>query len=598
MAYSVLITGVPPEVETEFLDIFSQSFPKCTKFILTGQLRVLDFPKTGHFTWHLSPRNDDKKYLNWLINLINLENVKHIIPLIDSEVVFLSKNRSKLNGYEKLKIWTAEYDSVKRVVDKLECYNFARGECYIPDFLSAINPRDLKKSMQILRKRHSGIVVRPANEVNGSGKGVRFLTNQNMFLESIFHQSVPSTHMSYDEYILMFELAYKSNNLPVQLLTEMLSGDEYSCYILAKNGAMQYCSIHKKIANQKGSTNSGIAEIVNSEEVYKTCEQVTKKYALDLINNIQLRRDKHGELKLIEINPRVAGSIHLSAAHNRNIIKACLNQIENISQSEFFYQEDFDYSPRITRSHSVQLTNKMQYLHDNIERSRCFNNMQSRVSSPNFGYIVDKYIELIIFDLDNTLYSEWDYINLACKEFLEMESQFSEIQIQLILKKLKFYYRENGNYGIFDTLEEIVSNEQFNKKHATLSLKHFRYFLQKDSQKEIKIVPEALQLLKTCKEKDIPILLVTDGNIDQQKNKIKNLRLRNFICDRHIYFGDEFGGKDSEKFTKYLLEETEWSNFFKAKSDKVMVVGDSKHDKFLSNNLKCWFMKMNVGIVV
>lgn len=178
----------------------------------------------------------------------------------------------------------------------------------------------------------------------------------------------------------------------------------------------------------------------------------------------------------------------------------------------------------------------------------------------------------IIFDLDDTLYEEIEYLKRAYKyiseKIIESESDhhYSESSIY------KYFLRTFTNEGRINLFQKAV--KKFNIKNFTIE--HFLNCLRTVNicENEIPIKKPILDFfIKYHVSKNFFIL--TNGNITQQKNKIKSINIP-FKGEIKIYYSSSLG-KELEKPNPYfILKILRDHNLSK---EQVMYIGDSETDE-------------------
>ncbi len=97
------------------------------------------------------------------------------------------------------------------------------------------------------------------------------------------------------------------------ILQEMLPGEEYSVDVLAyRNG-----HVAAVVPRSRLKVDSGIAvagRTVDDGDLVSAARGVAEMVGLSTVGNIQFRRDRAGVAKLLEVNPRVAGTMPLTVA--------------------------------------------------------------------------------------------------------------------------------------------------------------------------------------------------------------------------------------------------------------------------------------------
>ena len=293
---------------------------------------------------------------------------------------------------------------------------------------------------------------------------------------------------------------------------------------------------------------------VRSGEVLKTRISMDKKMideALTVCNHfkpcgpitIQLIRDKNDIDWFIEINPRFGGGAPLS-------MKAGARSSEHIIKMLYGIDNTIEY----------EISDGAVY--SRFDQSVCVREGSNALKG-------------VIFDLDDTLYSEKEYVKSGFRAI----SSFLGGDYENTLWQLF----EEGKPAIDELLKQIRQEE---KKKEVLEVyrKHFPRIQPYEGVKE---------LINELKNQNIKIGIITDGRIEGQKNKIQSLGLE--IDD--VIITDELGG---EQFRKpcdiaFRIMTTRW----KLHPSSIIYVGDNPIKDFQGPRqigMKTLFFKNSDGL--
>lgn len=185
---------------------------------------------------------------------------------------------------------------------------------------------------------------------------------------------------------------------------------------------------------------------------------------------------------------------------------------------------------------------------------------------------VMKKFKAVIFDLDDTLYPEIDYVKSGFKVVSHYLSTKINMKPCKIFNNLLKLFEEDRN-NVFNRLLDSydVNKEVVIKECIDLYRNHYP---------NITLDEEIQEILKFIKLKTLKVGIITDGRPEGQWNKIKALELQKYCDD--IIVTDELGGikyrKPSEIPYKKMLQELE------IEAKEAIYVGDNPVKDFIAAN--------------
>jgi putative hydrolase of the HAD superfamily len=176
---------------------------------------------------------------------------------------------------------------------------------------------------------------------------------------------------------------------------------------------------------------------------------------------------------------------------------------------------------------------------------------------------------IIIFDLDDTLYSRQSFVNEAIKNIVDFVYLINKKKSKKTLFKIlsKIYKNSNIQLKLDFFLKEIF----LSKKYLKDCINIFRY-----SKKKLSLYRDAQNILKIYKKK---CYFITDGNKLVQNNKIKKLGIKKFF--KKILITNNYGIKYQKPslFCFKKIKEIEKCSF-----DQMVYVGDNPKKDFVNCN--------------
>jgi HAD superfamily hydrolase (TIGR01549 family) len=128
-------------------------------------------------------------------------------------------------------------------------------------------------------------------------------------------------------------------------------------------------------------------------------------------------------------------------------------------------------------------------------------------------------------------------------------------------------YRKEGRNNLFD---KFLSCAGLDPGYLPECLKILRTFT---AEKRIEIYAKSGRILRTLIKKHKPLFVLTNGNPDQQRNKIRSVNWNGIDEEMTFILADEIEPKPSPAGIMHILKRTG------IEKDKAIFIGDSPVDK-------------------
>lgn len=171
--------------------------------------------------------------------------------------------------------------------------------------------------------------------------------------------------------------------------------------------------------------------------------------------------------------------------------------------------------------------------------------------------------KVIVFDLDDTLVYEIDFLKSAYREISEFIDLYNS---DLLYHKMIIWFGEGKN--VFDELlleYPLLLKDQL----LTIYRNHFP---------SIELNDGVVEVLNYFKEKTFFLGLISDGRSNTQRNKLKATGIINFF-DK-IIISEEFGS-EKPSLSNYEV-------FFEFEADEYFYIADNPKKDFISPNKLGW----------
>ena len=192
-------------------------------------------------------------------------------------------------------------------------------------------------------------------------------------------------------------------------------------------------------------------------------------------------------------------------------------------------------------------------------------------------------LKAIIFDMDDTLYGEKEYVRSGYQQIAKVLPQ-----VEHAAEKLWRLFEEKKPAIDMLLSEEGIDSDELKQ----LCLKTYRF-----QEPEIHLYPGVKELLAELKEQGYLLGVITDGRPEGQRAKIKALGLEKLVD--HLIVTDEFGGAEFRKPNPLAFETMKEK--MGVEYSQMCYVGDNiKKDFIAPENLgmRCIWFKNNDGLYV
>lgn len=175
--------------------------------------------------------------------------------------------------------------------------------------------------------------------------------------------------------------------------------------------------------------------------------------------------------------------------------------------------------------------------------------------------------KLVIIDLDDTIYSEYDYVQSGFRHVAEQISSLLNYSVPFLMEKMNGFFI-NDKKTVFNQLINLINVNNVMNLEKLIHLYKFHI-------PQIKPYDDFYDFCKNLEMKNISLVLLTDGDTVQQKNKVTGLKIEKYF--RRIYYSDSYGIEFRKPNSKIYLEII---NDLKIDNNEIIVVGDNPNKDF------------------
>lgn len=443
------------------------------------------------------PHSSDKTFPAAFINFCKANKIKLVIPTIDPDLRYLS---------EKLDYFKAELPDTKILVPSKDIVSLTEDKRRTKEFFAANGAlvpeyREVKDGMSF------PVFVKPAR--GSAGEGAVLIDNMNAL----------KAHLK---------------DLQDPVVEELILGPEYTVDVFCDSEMKARLAIpRKRLAVRGGEVSRGVVE--RNKELEKTACRLAEKLGSDLPITIQFRKSAKGFVAM-EINARIGGGLPLTIAAGGEWPKWILQMASGKKPQVMDSVRDGVLMTRHDESVILEPLMKTQKVPDLSK------------------------VKLIIFDMDDTLYPEREFVfsgyKAVSRYVLDKYGLFIEDEL-----KRRF---DEGQRG--DLFSVVLNSFGLNLSEAKIKELVSVY------REHIPVIRpySDVNLISKFKDEGYKLGLISDGWSEVQSNKWCSLGLRGLFD--FVLFTDDFGREFWKPHPKAFQEMIKQAG---VKFEEAVYIGDN-----------------------
>jgi carbamoyl-phosphate synthase large subunit len=264
-------------------------------------------PLLDHFE-QVPPRKSPE-LIPTLLRLCRDLDVSHVWPLSSEDQVLIAGNREgHLKNYATI---CSPLPALEIASDKIGLYEFARNKRLpVPKYRIVDCLDTLRDAASEFGYPDKPVVLKTARGTGAMGlKIIRDdVSGAEMFLSRL-NRDVSLEVVS--------EQLQRVSAWPRLLLMEYLPGEEFSVDVLLHRGAWHGGVVRRRDESLFGLATNAV--VVDRPDLLDLARTLALRVGLDYVSNLQFRVAETGEPMIMEINPRVPGTIELTIAAGCNL---------------------------------------------------------------------------------------------------------------------------------------------------------------------------------------------------------------------------------------------------------------------------------------
>jgi carbamoyl-phosphate synthase large subunit len=254
-----------------------------------------------HHDFHMIPKANDPGFIDAIMSLCKSLGIQVILPLVTKELFAFSEQRTRFEK-EGIKVMVSSQEAIAISNNKSRCYKFLQEKGLpLPKFFITNNNEEFIHAAFELGHPSKSFCFKPS--ISNGSRGVRIVDDSLNEIDQLFNEKPYNIFITYAHALKILS----SGKTPELLVSENLPGEEYSVDCICHHGEpiLVVPRLRKKMIN--GISVEGI--FMKDEAIIEYCKAIIKAIGLHGNIGIQVKRNEKGEALLLEINPRVQGTI-------------------------------------------------------------------------------------------------------------------------------------------------------------------------------------------------------------------------------------------------------------------------------------------------
>jgi len=256
------------------------------------------------------PRGESPDFVDKLLEICKKESPNLLISWVTPELLSIAKNRSR---FEELgvNVVLSYSSSIEISENKGKIYEMFKEFGYVPDYRIVNNLEELKSAISSLGYPGKTVCFKPI--YGHGGRGFRIIKSDINRMDLLFKEKPNSVFTSLEEIKKIFE----NRDIPKLIVMEYLEGKEYTVDMLLNKNEPVITIPRERVLIKMGISN--VAKLEKNQDIIEASEAIAKIIGFNYNINMQFLYSPGQKPKLIEIQPRLAGTVVASVGAGANL---------------------------------------------------------------------------------------------------------------------------------------------------------------------------------------------------------------------------------------------------------------------------------------
>lgn len=263
------------------------------------------------------PGANDPLFIESILDLCTRRNIQVLFPLVTLELPRLAEAKERFR-HHGIEIIVSDQKSLEIANNKAQLLTHLQNlGIPTPNFRIARKVSEIQLACAELGYPNNPVVVKPS--ISNGSRGVRILDKNQDAFKLLFEEKPGHLYSDLESIID----AIDDRSMPEMIVSEYLPGEEFTVDALVKGGKAELIIPRKRIKMIGGITVKG--QFLENREIIQYVEAIISSLNLNGPIGFQVKADREGKFKILEINPRIQGTsvAAIGAGVNLPVLAIC-----------------------------------------------------------------------------------------------------------------------------------------------------------------------------------------------------------------------------------------------------------------------------------
>lgn len=267
--------------------------------------------------FHQVPAGKSEDFIPFMLDLVKRTKTRVILPLATFELLALAQHKSEFEAVG-CDVCVSDYDPLRIANDKYLLYQTFAQEPFTPNHVALSDFISLEAAAQRLGYPNEKVVIKPF--ISHGSIGLRIIDDEVDLYHDYLNKKPNAIRMPMALARQIFEQKMPENIL----VSEYLPGAEFGIDLLVHPKTHEIIQAFTRDNGDVFHSEISNGHLIDNPQFLEIARRILKELKLAYTINIDFKLDKEGQIKLLEINPRMPATSYLAYSAGFNFALASI----------------------------------------------------------------------------------------------------------------------------------------------------------------------------------------------------------------------------------------------------------------------------------